>query len=380
MVSGKGISRRRVFLAALVAVCWCVPDTMTAQSAGVVTGTVRDSAGAGISGAEIGVGTGQTVRSDELGRYRILLPQLPAMLLVRRLGFSSSTIAAEPGTAGVPVVVDFVLEALPDVLAPVVVRADRVRYTGRLAGYYERLERRSGGAFISREQIDRENPRFLSQLLANVPGINAVRMRGGGGGVRLRGRNCWPLVWLDGMQMGAGEVDLDAFPPHTIHGIEIYLGSTTAPLRYTAPRNMSSCGTILIWSRGPDTDPVNRPRPPNRDLERLIATFAVYTADQVDRPAALDDSRRVDVTYPPALFAAGTGGSVIAEFVVDSRGRVEQGTIGIVSSTDPELSHAVRAAVEAAAFRPALLDGKPVRQIVQQPFSFPPRPSRERRG
>lgn len=380
MTCGNGISRWRGFLAVLIGVQWGAPAVTSAQGAGIVTGTVRDSSGAVISGAEIRSEAGESVRTNELGQYRISLQQLPATLVARRLGFNSSSFPAGAGLPGAPVVVDLVLKALPNLLEPVVVRSDRVKYTGRLAGYYERLERRSGGAFISREQIDRENPRSLSQLLTHVPGINAVRMRGGGGGVRFRSRTCWPLVWLDGMPMGAGEVDLDAFPPQTIHGIEIYLGSTTAPLKYTAPRNMSSCGTILIWSRGPDTDPVTRPRPPPRDLERLIASVAVYTADQVDRPATLDENRRVEITYPAALFAAGTGGSVVAEFVVDQKGSVEEGTIGIVSSTDPDLSDAVRQAVERAAFRPALLDGKPVRQMVQQPFSFPPRQVRQRRG
>ena len=380
MICRKGIFPRRGLLAAVSAVTWSVSASAAAQGPDVVTGTVRDGAGVAISGAEIRAETGESVRTNELGMYRLVIPRLPAILLVRRLGFTSTTVPAAANAEGGPAVIDLVLKALPDVLTPVVVRADRIKYTGRLAGYYERLERRTGGAFISRAQIDRENPRVMSQLLAGVPGINAVRMRGGGGGVRFRGRTCWPLVWLDGLPMGAGEVDLDAFPPHTIHGIEIYLGATTAPLRYTAPRSMSSCGTILLWSRGPDTDPVTRRRPSTPDLERLIANLAVYTADQVDQPATLNANRKVDVVYPPALFAAGTGGSVVAEFVVDSEGKVEPATIGIVSSTDSELSAAVRAAVERATFRPALLKGKPVRQIVQQPFSFPPRPIRERRG
>ena len=46
----------------------------------------------------------------------------------------------------------------------------------------------------------------------------------------MRGRTCWPLVWIDGTPMPAGEVDLDAFSPSTIQGIELYLGSTTAPI------------------------------------------------------------------------------------------------------------------------------------------------------
>src|SRR5437763_1884419 len=87
-------------------------------------------------------------------------------------------------------------------LKPLLVQAKRVDYTGRLSGYYQRLEHQSDGTFITREQIDRENPQMLTQMLSRVAGINSTRMRAGGSGVRMRGRNCWPLVWLDGLPMG----------------------------------------------------------------------------------------------------------------------------------------------------------------------------------
>lgn len=364
----------------LMAVHLIAPVAARSQGAGAVAGVIRDELGGLVVGAEIVAAGGEAVRSNDIGRYRISLREGPTTLTIRRLGFSAVAIPAVAGPWTEPTVVDVVLTAVPTVLPRVVVSATRPRYTGRLAGYYDRLERRSGGVFVPRERIDEQNSRSLSQLLATVPGVNAVRMRGGGGGVRLRGRTCWPLVWLDGTPMGAGEADLDMFPLHTIHGIEIYLGATTAPLRYTAPRNMSACGTILLWSRGPDTDPVTRQNRPRVDLERMLATMAVYTAEDVDRPAALDSTGKFDVQYPPALFAAGEGGSVLSEFVVDGSGRVESETIGIVSSTNPQLSEAVRRAVARATFRPALRGGYPVRQIVQQPFSFPPRIGRERRS
>ena len=116
--------------------------------------------------------------------------------------------------------------------------------------------------------------------------------------------------------MPSGDVDLDSFSPNTIHGIEVYLGSTTAPARYTYTRDVSSCGTILIWSRGPDTDPITPVPTPSVDLETLLATLSVFNADQVDRRATLDTTRLLQLSFPPPLFAAGTHGLVIAEFVV----------------------------------------------------------------
>jgi len=49
---------------------------------------------------------------------------------------------------------------------------------------------------------------------------------------------------------------------------------------------------------------------------------------------------------------------------------VEDGTVGIVSSTAPLFTEAVRVALESASYMPALKSGRPVRQLVQQPFSF----------
>jgi TonB family protein len=106
------------------------------------------------------------------------------------------------------------------------------------------------------------------------------------------------------------------------------------------------------------------------DLQSLIAQLSVFNADQVDRRATLDTTRLLQLSFPPPLFAAGIQGLVIAEFVVDTVGRVESGTVGIVSSTAPLFTEAVRVALESASYLPAIKNGHAVRQLVQQPFEF----------
>jgi TonB family protein len=341
------------------------------QSPGTVTGTVSDTAGIPLLGVEIFVDSSaaRTV-TDERGVFHLGgVPYGVRVLNARRLGFAPARVKVEvsPGgeaTAAVRLV------AVAATLPPVVIRPSHMSYSGRLAGYYERLEKRSNGYFITRDQIDRENARMLGQLLQHVPGVTAVRGRGGTTGIRLRGRTCWPLVWIDGTPMPSGEVDLDSFSPNTIHGIELYLGSTTAPARYTYTRDISSCGTILLWSRGPDTDPITSTPTPSVDLEALVAQLSVYNAGQVDERARLDTTRLLQLSFPPPLFAAGIHGLVIAEFVVDTAGKVEDGTVGIVSSTAPLFTEAVRIALQSASFVPAVRNGHLVRQLVQQPFEF----------
>ncbi len=343
-----------------------------AQATAVLSGSVTDSSGTAVSGANITVANSSAqTTSDDRGEFRLvgLTPGL-VELRVRRLGFVPTSQQLEVTLQGTPTRTHVTLGLLPNTLKPVLVQASRVQYPQRLAGYYERLERRSSGVFIDRAEIDSKDYRSLTQLLSQSPGISSGKIYAGGGSVRMRGRNCRPLVWLDGVPMPAGEVDLDAFPVSTIQGIELYLGSTTAPIDYTAPDGGSNCGTILLWSRGRDTEPADRPRHTNADLERLTASLLIYTASQVDSQAYLRSADSLQVAYPPSLFAAGVEGSVIAEFVVDSRGDIEPETFNIVSSSHPLFVAAVSRALERASYSPAIKDGRQVRQLVHQPFSF----------
>ncbi len=370
MVAPRG--SKRLLRLVIGAVC-LFAGRAAAQGFVTVAGTVTDSTGVRILGARVSVEPGAArATTDDRGEFRLTgIQSGPLTLVVRRLGYAPGTVQLEVGAESVDGV-SVRLVPLPTILAPVFVRKEQAKYTGRLAGYYERLHQRGGGVFITREQIDRDKPRMLTHLLQNVPGIRARRMRGGGSGAVMRGRSCYPLVWIDGTPMPSGEVDLDAISPTSIHGLELYLGSTSAPLRYQYNRSESSCGTILIWSRGPDTDPLIRtPRTVER-LEQALASLAAYTAQQVDSQVVADPLLAASITYPPSLFASGVGGTVVAEFIVDESGHVQQGTIGIVSSPHGQLGEAVRVALDRAVFRPAVRGGVPVRQVVHQPFSFIP--------
>ena len=66
----------------------------------------------------------------------------------------ADTLALAPSTTDTSVV-DVRLTPIARRLYPVVVLAGRAKYNGRLAGYYQRLERRSSGYFITREDMKR---------------------------------------------------------------------------------------------------------------------------------------------------------------------------------------------------------------------------------
>jgi len=358
----------------LAAVLLSAEET-SGQSTSPLAGVVTDSDGLAVYGALVSVApTGLTARTDERGEFRFsAVPAGAVEIQVRRIGFVPATVPLIIVSGAAQDRLRIHLSVLPTMLDKVTVERTSMRYTGRLAGYYQRLERRSGGQFITRTDIEKNDARSLSQLVSQSPGVNSVQLRVGSA-VRMRGRNCRPLVWIDGVSMPAAEVDLDAFPLHTLHGIELYLGGTTAPMEYTSHQNRSSCGSILLWSRGRDTESRAPSQRQGVDLESLVASMSVHTADQVDRRAELASRERLEAAYPPELYATRASGSVTAEFVVDAGGRVEQGTFTVVSSTHALLAAAVTRALEQSRFVPALKDGKAVRQFVRQRFDFGPRP------
>lgn len=347
------------------------PAALPAQSPASVVGRVTAETGIGLMGADVAVsGTQLRATTDDRGEFR--LPNVPAGTIevrARRLGFRPDAVTLTVPQSGTESV-NIKLAVATQELQTVTVRGQSVKYTGRLAGYYDRLERRTGGVFITRDMIEHDNPRTLNQLLQRTPGITTFRQRDGSVGLRMRDRTCAPLVWLDGSALPTGQVDLDTFEPSTLEGIELYLGSTGAPARYSWSRDLSNCGTILLWTRGSDTDVPHRQVSSPSEIEGLIASLAVFTADQVDRPVALDSAKPLVIPYPPSLFAAHTRGTVVAEFIVDAMGHVERNTFGIVASTHPLFADAVRTAVLAASFTPAMKQGKAVRQLVHQPFEF----------
>ena len=83
-----------------------------------------------------------------------------------------------------------------------------------------------------------------------------------------------------------------------------------------------------------------------------------------------DSASPIAPYYPEALKRARTAGDVLIEFVVDTAGVPELGTVGIVAASHPAFGTAARDAVASARFTPAFKAGKPVRQLVQVPVKF----------
>ena len=353
---------------ALAVLIVAAPGALGAQARARITGVVRDSMGLAVAGAEVTLaGSQRRAVSDPQGSYRVAdIPLGRATLRVRRLGFQPLTmeVAVDSVTT---YAVDLWLAPVPHQLAPVLVRERREVYDARLAGFEERRAKKVGH-FITRERIERSHSSSLVDLLREVPGVRIAPRGGIDRAVRLRGSSCAPLVFIDGAPASAAEFDLGIIDPATVEGVEVYSSVATVPSQFVGPRGLDRCGVIAIWSR-PARPRARAVAPAPVDLERLLQAELVFTADQVDSAAVLMEGS-APPEYPDSLWRAGVAGRVVAEFVVDTTGAVEPGTVRIASASHAPFSDAVHRWAGSARFVPAISRGRRVRQIVILPFEF----------
>lgn len=93
-----------------------------------------------------------------------------------------------------------------------------------------------------------------------------------------------------------------------------------------------------------------------------------YSENEVER--TVEVVRAPEPRYPDALRSSNVEGAVVMHFIVSADGRVEPGSIAVVSSPNKAFSDAVRTALLSARYRPAQAGGHAVRQLVEQSFSF----------
>src|SRR5687767_2256609 len=74
--------------------------------------------------------------------------------------------------------------------------------------------------------------------------------------------------------------------------------------------------------------------------------------------------------YPDMLRSANVEGEVLVQFVVDTTGRVEQGSVKVLKTSHDLFTNSVRSALSNMRFYPAEIGGRKVKQLVQQPFNF----------
>jgi carboxypeptidase family protein len=199
-----------------------------------------------VPGAEvILVGGRRSITSDSAGQGEFGgLATGVHILQVRAVGYAAGSSMMELGRAEVHKA-RVELKPLAYELPPVVVPGEQRSIPRRFAEFERRRQQRMG-TFITREDIDRRDPRSLADLLQSVRGIREVCTGVYACSVTMaRSPNCLPAYFVDGRESNL--FPAGTTPTKDIYGIEVYLGPSETPAEFLGTG--SGCGVIAIWTK-----------------------------------------------------------------------------------------------------------------------------------
>ncbi len=231
-----------------------------------LVGVVRDPGGIPVEGARIDI-PGASTQSNAKGMFQLWTGNIDTVTIsVHRLGF----LAMEALLTARNRQWDTVLVELDPTAQRVTGVTVKVAAGERQRWMADFEERRSLGlgVYVTRQDIAARNTTRMSDVLRDRRGVHVVRLGTGRYGVRftthsggIRGSDCQPDIWIDGVRARGMEVD-DIFAS-TVEAIELYDSFSAVPVQFTQTSNTVPCGTIVIWTRQPgrsDSD-TSRRRP-----------------------------------------------------------------------------------------------------------------------
>jgi protein TonB len=96
----------------------------------------------------------------------------------------------------------------------------------------------------------------------------------------------------------------------------------------------------------------------------------VFTEAELDDP--VQPITQPTPRYPPVMQSAGIAGTVQVQYIVDTTGHTEPGSLKIIKSSHQAFEEPAKETIQKSVFKPARFRGRPVRQLVQQNISFKP--------
>ena len=277
---------RRTPITAIVAACLAVgipaplpalrAQGAVAVSRAMIKGNVIDDADdRPISGATVSIESlRMSMVTDSSGTFRLIrVPAGRHLIIVKRLGFSplSSVINVGPTDT---LDFDFALVKQATNLPEVAVKTT-APVTGKLAEFDER-SKTGMGRFITKDILDKNQQRRVSEVLATIPGPRIVRGTGNNGWVAssvgasaIQRRNklsqmdisrgadpnqCYAAVMLDGNRIYSGRpgeqlFDVNSIDTKVIAGIEYYRDAATVPMKFNVTGGGETCGLVIIWTK-----------------------------------------------------------------------------------------------------------------------------------
>jgi hypothetical protein len=257
MISLRLRPLRRILVSGTAALCALLgaahAGAQEGTSALLVTATSQES-GSPVPGARVSVvGTGIAGTTDARGTLRMVgVPAGVQTVEVRRLGYATrlKLVSLEPGRSSA-VVFALEVEAIP--VAAIRVEAEARDWGAEYleAAGFDRRRKNGVGSFITRAELDRRKPTYLSDALRVVPGIrfqpNGIR---GDAYVTMArnagGPGCPIQYFVDGTLIGPG-FNIDEIEARDVEGLEIYRGASQVPPEFN--RRNAACGVIAVWTR-----------------------------------------------------------------------------------------------------------------------------------
>ncbi len=256
----------------ILAGCLLIPaGSVVAQDAppknpAVMRGEVQDSRGAPLEGAEVELlGANRKALTPASGTYRLgdLRPGR-YWVTVRRIGYEPLRVALtfDPG---VEREIIFQLDSRPQRLADIDVTAEDRVWARRYQEFVWR-SRSTFGRFLTRDDIERYNPVYLSDVVRSyLPGVPLrafdrapffdVFADGWGDGGALgwthagygSRSSCAPAVSLNGATPFSTWA-INDFRPQDVEAIEVYRRGRDIPIEFQR-MTPGTCGLVVIWLR-----------------------------------------------------------------------------------------------------------------------------------
>jgi TonB family protein len=138
-------------------------------------------------------------------------------------------------------------------------------------------------------------------------------------------------------------------------------------------RSVLGSGLLIVASlaiacalQSPDNVTGPRPSAPKAIMKSQGDVYFEFQVEQPVAPVPTNPTPR----YPDMLKSASVEGEVLAQFVVDTNGVADMSTFKTLKSTHELFADNVQRALANMRFKPALVGGHPVKQLVQMPFQF----------
>jgi hypothetical protein len=236
-----------------------------------LSGVVFNAAGTALNGAEVVAETGLHVLTNNDGRFTLpgVLPG--SDIVVRRVGYQTTSFAVETEANVTAVSVKVTLKSAAVNLGAILIQEKEVDQGLWKNGFYKR-QLAGVGVFFSPERLENTGV-SVGTLMTEVPSVKIDRSRGSSTALARAPdgiRYCEMNVFLDGSYLPWGSsVDIDNVVRRDgVLAIEVYNRAETVPSMiksliaarqgstYTAPQGAAAtggssieCGAILIWSK-----------------------------------------------------------------------------------------------------------------------------------